>query len=151
MGETGVIVAQRHNEEAELGLSALIHKLWDLESYAVARYVQKDGAQPQILLLKPNPAYADNFECLYDVPLPFAEDVRTYQFPPLDKVLTVTGNVLKEHRLLPSQDLKEAMSDFVDAMDLSNYEVDENGYVALRVGFRFPANLSPGTRSSSRQ
>jgi hypothetical protein len=66
-------------------------------------------------------------------------------------VLTVTGNVLKEHRLLPSQDLKEAMSDFVDAMDLSNYEVDENEYVALRVGFRFPANLSPGTRSSSRQ
>ncbi len=22
------------------------------------------------------------FECLYDLPLPFAEDVRSYQFPP---------------------------------------------------------------------
>ncbi|KAL1843419.1 hypothetical protein VTJ49DRAFT_1769 [Mycothermus thermophilus] len=127
MGEVGLIVAQKHNEEAELGLSALIHTLHELESYAVARYVQKDGTQPQILLLKPNPAIEDNFECLYDVPLPFAEDVRTYQFPPLDKVLTVTGNVLKEHRLLPSEDLKEAMSDFVDAMDLSNMDVDEDG------------------------
>jgi ATP-dependent DNA helicase 2 subunit 2 len=89
--------------------------------------VQKDDAQPQILLLKPNPAIADEFECLYDVPLPFAEDVRSYQFPPLDKVLTVTGSVLKEHRLLPSDDLKEAMSDFVDAMDLSSAGVDDEG------------------------
>ncbi|KAH6624996.1 ATP-dependent DNA helicase II subunit 2 [Chaetomium sp. MPI-SDFR-AT-0129] len=127
MGETGIIVAQKLNEEAELGLSALIHALHELESYAVARYVQKDGTQPQLLLLKPNPAIEDDFECLYDVPLPFAEDVRSYQFPPLDKVLTVTGNVIKEHRLLPSDDLKEAMSDFVDAMDLSGYDVDEDG------------------------
>ncbi|KAL2271739.1 hypothetical protein VTJ83DRAFT_1110 [Remersonia thermophila] len=127
MGETGLIVAQKHNEEAELGLSALINTLHELESYAVARYVQKDGVQPQILLLKPNPATEDSFECLYDVPLPFAEDVRTYQFPPLDKVLTVTGNVLKEHRLLPSKDLKEAMSNFVDAMDISDMDVDEHG------------------------
>jgi len=63
------------------------------------------------------------------VPLPFAEDVRSYQFPPLDKVLTVTGSIIKEHRLLPSDDLKQAMSDFVDAMDLSGFDVDEDGYV----------------------
>ncbi|KAL2263225.1 hypothetical protein VTK26DRAFT_7719 [Humicola hyalothermophila] len=127
MGETGIIVAQKHNEESELALSALIHALHELESYAVARYVQKDGAQVQILLLKPNPAIEDEFECLYDVPLPFAEDVRSYQFPPLDRVLTVTGNVLKEHRLLPSDDLKEAMSGFVDAMDLSTFGRDDEG------------------------
>ncbi|KAH6850278.1 ATP-dependent DNA helicase II subunit 2 [Chaetomium sp. MPI-CAGE-AT-0009] len=127
LGETGIIVAQKHNEEAELGLSALIHALHELESYAVARYVQKDGTQPQLVLLKPNPAIEDDFECLYDVPLPFAEDLRSYQFPPLDKVLTVTGNIIKEHRLLPSEDLKQAMSDFVDAMDLSGFDVDEDG------------------------
>ncbi|KAK4157963.1 SPOC like C-terminal domain-containing protein [Chaetomidium leptoderma] len=127
LGETGIIVAQKHNEEAELGLSALIHALHELESYAVARYVQKDDAQPQLFLLKPNPAIEDEFECLYDVPLPFAEDVRSYQFPPLDKVLTVTGNIIKEHRLLPSDDLKQAMSDFVDAMDLSGAGLDDEG------------------------
>jgi ATP-dependent DNA helicase 2 subunit 2 len=129
------------NEEAELGLSALIHALHELESYAVARYVQKDDAQPQIFLLKPNPATADEFECLYDVPLPFAEDVRSYQFPPLDKVLTVTGNIIKEHRLLPSGDLKQAMSDFVDAMDLSGFDVDEDGYVSARIPECSPTNL----------
>ncbi|KAJ4414406.1 ATP-dependent DNA helicase yku80 [Neurospora sp. IMI 360204] len=127
MGETGLIVAQKLNEEAELGLSALIHALHELESYAVARYVNKDNSQPQILLLKPNPAIEDDIECLYDVPLPFAEDVRSYQFPPLDKVLTITGNVLTEHRLLPNNDLQQAMSDYVDAMDLTEFRQDEDG------------------------
>ncbi|KAK4186558.1 SPOC like C-terminal domain-containing protein [Podospora australis] len=127
MGETGLIVASKFNEHAETALSALIHALFEVESYAVARYVNKDGAQVQILLLKPNPGIEDEFECLYDVPLPFAEDVRAYQFPPLDKVLTVTGGVLKEHRLLPNKDLNEAMSDFVDAMDLTSFDVDEDG------------------------
>lgn len=132
MGETGLIVAQRPNEDAEITLSALIHALHEVESYAIARYVQKDGAQPQILLLKPNPGIEDDFECLYDVPLPFAEDVRSYQFPPLDKVVTVTGNVLTQHRLLPSEDLAEAMSDYVDAMDLSTFGSDDNGYDGRR-------------------
>ncbi|KAK0711092.1 SPOC like C-terminal domain-containing protein [Lasiosphaeris hirsuta] len=127
MGETGIIAAQKHNEESELALSALIHALHEVESYAVARYVQKDGAQPQLFLLKPNPGIEDPFECLYDVPLPFAEDVRTYQFPPLDKVLTVTGHVLTEHRLLPSDDLNQAMSDFVDSMDISTFGTDDEG------------------------
>ncbi|KAK5664054.1 hypothetical protein OQA88_268 [Cercophora sp. LCS_1] len=127
MGEACVIAAQRQNEKAELALSALIHALHELESYAVARYIQKEGAQPQLLLLKPNPGIDDPFECLYDVPLPFAEDVRTYQFPPLDKVLTVTGQALTEHRLLPDDKLNQAMSDFVDAMDLSEFSTDDDG------------------------
>lgn len=147
MSEAGIVIAQKHNEEAELAFSALIHALHELESYAVARYVQKDDAQPQIFLLKPNPGIEDEFECLYDVPLPFAEDVRSYQFPPLDKVLTVTGNVLKEHRLLPSEDLKQAMSDFVDSMDLSTCGEDDEGYVSLPgLPRRNRAHISSGSR-----
>lgn len=118
----------------------------------MARYVQKDDTQPQLLLLKPNPAIEDDFECLYDVPLPFAEDLRSYQFPPLDKVLTVTGNIIKEHRLLPSEDLKQAMSDFVDAMDLSGFDVDEDGYVIVHIPHAAnPAKLRPGNPRSMRQ
>jgi len=128
MGETGIVAAQKQNDEAELALSALIRALHELESYAVARYVQKDGTQPQLFLLKPNPGIEDPFECLYDVPLPFSEDVRTYQFPPLDKVVTVTGHILTEHRLLPAADLYKAMSNYVDAMDLSEFGADDEGY-----------------------
>lgn len=143
MGEVGVVVAQKQNERSELALSALTHALHELESYAVARYVQKEGAQPVLVLLKPNPGIEDPFECLYDVPLPFAEDVRTYQFPPLDKVVTVNGHVLTEgHRLLPSDELNEAMSDFVDAMDLSEFATDDDGHVTF---------LSPLSRANIRQ
>lgn len=125
MAEACVTVARRFSEKDELALSALINALAETDSYAVARYVAKDNKDPQILLVMPNKE--PDFECLYDVPLPFAEDVRTYQFPPLDKVVTVTGSVLTKHRLLPNDDLSKAMSDYVDAMDISTYGTDDDG------------------------
>lgn len=88
----------------------------------------KDGNEPTLILLAPH--IEPEFECLYDVPLPFAEDVRNYQFPPLDKVITVTGNtILENNRLLPSRELADAMDDYVDAMDISNWEKDDEGLV----------------------
>ena len=73
------------------------------------------------------PHVEPDFECLYDVPLPFAEDIRSYQFPPLDRVITLSGQTLSKHRFLPSDELNDAMSNYVDAMDLSNYGIDEDG------------------------
>jgi len=125
MGEACVIVARKFSERDELALSALINALYEKELYAVARFVSKDMKEPQLLLLMPS--IEVDFECLYDVPLPFAEDVRSYQFPPLDKVVTITGSVLTKHRLLPNDDLNKAMSDYVDAMDISEYGTDEDG------------------------
>jgi ATP-dependent DNA helicase 2 subunit 2 len=122
-----LIVAAKHNEAAALKLSSLIHSLHELASYAVARMVSKDGKEPALLLLAPH--IDVDFECLYDIPLPFAEDVRNYLFPPLDKIVTVTGEIIKdkEHRRLPSKDLVETMSEYVDVMDLSTFERDDDG------------------------
>lgn len=126
MGETGQTIPQKFNDMAALKLSSFIHSLQELESYAVARIVTKDGKEPSLILLAPH--IEPDFECLYDVPLPFAEDVRNYQFPPLDKVITVTGNIKHEdHRLLPSQELSDAMDDYVDAMDISSWAKDDDG------------------------
>ncbi|OTB17870.1 hypothetical protein K445DRAFT_315609 [Daldinia sp. EC12] len=126
IGETCQTIAQKLNDAAALKLSSFIHSLQELESYAVARIVTKDGKEPSLILLAPH--IEPEFECLYDVPLPFAEDVRNYQFPPLDKVITVTGNVKHEdHRLLPSQELSDAMDDYVDAMDISSWAKDDDG------------------------
>ncbi|ODA80104.1 hypothetical protein RJ55_03062 [Drechmeria coniospora] len=119
MGEACVTHARAFDERSEIALSSLVWALSELESYAIARLVTKDGKEPQLVLLAP---HIDNdIECLYDVPLPFAEDVRAYRFPPLDKVMTVSGQTLTQHRLLPSDELNEAMSDYVDAMDLTEY------------------------------
>ncbi|KAI0439607.1 Ku70/Ku80 N-terminal alpha/beta domain-containing protein [Xylaria telfairii] len=126
VGETCMTIAQKFNDAAALKLSSLIHSLHELESYAIARIVTKDGKDPALVLLAPHIEH--DFECLYDVPLPFAEDVRNYPFPPLDKVITVQGNTITEnHRNLPSQELQEAMDDYVDAMDISSWEKDDEG------------------------
>lgn len=127
MGEACITHARRHDAKSELALSSLIWALMELESYAVARIVVKDGKEPIIVLLAPH--IEPGLECLYDVTLPFAEDVRHFRFPPLDKVVTISGQTLTKHRLLSSDRLNEAMSDYVDAMDLSTYGLDGEMYV----------------------
>jgi ATP-dependent DNA helicase 2 subunit 2 len=125
MGDTGVTIAARYDVRSQLALSSLIHALDETESYAVARYVVKDMKEPLLVLLAPDV----EGKCLYDVPLPFAEDIRSYQFPPLDRVVTVSGSTVTKHRFLPGDNLSKAMSDYVDAMDVSSYAVDDDGYV----------------------
>jgi ATP-dependent DNA helicase 2 subunit 2 len=125
MGDVCITQARKLDTSSELALSSLVWALAELESYAVARIVTKDGKDPLLVLLIPH--MEPGLECLYDIPLPFAEDVRSYQFPPLDRVVTVSGQTVTKHRLLPSDELTEAMSDYVDAMDLSSYGIDDEG------------------------
>ncbi|TVY31768.1 ATP-dependent DNA helicase II subunit [Lachnellula subtilissima] len=125
MGECNITVAQSVNDKARMALSSLIHALHELDSYAVARIVTKDGKDPQLLVMAPS--FENGLEALLDVPLPFAEDVRTHSFPPLDRVITTSGAIMKKHRNLPNADLVKSMSDYVDSMDLSTFGTDENG------------------------
>jgi ATP-dependent DNA helicase 2 subunit 2 len=129
MADSRITIAEPTNDMAKMALSSLIHALHDYESYAVARLVLKDGRDPQVVLLAPlfERDSEQNYEALIDVQLPFAEDVRTYRFPPLDRVITTSGATVKTHRNLPSKELTQAMSDFVDSMALSTFERDEDG------------------------
>lgn len=122
MGDTNVTFAKKFDMKSQVGLSSLIQGMQKAEAYAVARIVAKDGKEPLLVLLAPDLEHS----CLYDVPLPFAEDIRGYQFPPLDRVVTVGGKTLTEHRFLPGDELEQAMGDYVDAMDLSAYAEDED-------------------------
>lgn len=125
MGESCISVAPRTNAKAALAMSCFARTLTQEGAYAVARLVAKDGKDPQLVLLSPY-VHAD-VEGLIDVPLPFAEDYRLYQFPPLDRVISTSGSVIHKHRYLPTDPLKKAMSDYVDAMDLSSADQDEDG------------------------
>jgi ATP-dependent DNA helicase 2 subunit 2 len=118
------IVAQRTNDKAILALSSFIRALNENETCAVARVVKKDMTDPLLTLLSPL-IEPDGYECLIENFLPFAEDLRSYRFPPLDKVLTVSGKSLASHRNLPSDELQAAMDRFVDSMDLTDVEGDE--------------------------
>ena len=128
MHKTNLIIPAKNDDKASMGLSSLIHALYELDSYAVARLVVKENREPRILLLAPS--IEPDFECLYDVELPFAEDVRSYKFPPLDRIVTMSGKALKVHRNLPNDDLQDAMSAYVDSMDLSTFGKDDDGEAA---------------------
>ncbi|GFN17841.1 ATP-dependent DNA helicase II subunit 2 [Aspergillus tubingensis] len=123
MSTTNIIIAQRANDKAALALSSFIHALFELESYAVARMVLKENKPPVIVVLAPS--IEPDYECLLEAQLPFAEDVRTYRFPPLNRVVTVSGKVVTQHRNLPSDDLLNAMDKYVKSMELT--DTDENG------------------------
>jgi ATP-dependent DNA helicase 2 subunit 2 len=123
MSNSNVIIGQKTNEKAILALSSFIHALFEEGCYAVARLVTKNNKPPLIVLLAPS--IEPDYECLLEVQLPFAEDVRSYRFPPLDKVVTVSGKTVTEHRNLPDDDLLYAMSKYVDSMEITSS--DENG------------------------
>ncbi|KAL8844006.1 MAG: hypothetical protein Q9176_001701 [Flavoplaca citrina] len=125
MTVSSILIAQRTNSKAIMAFSSLIHALFELETYAVARLVTKDDKPPVIVLLAPS--IEVDYECLLDVQIPFNEDVRSYKFPPLDRVVTVSGKVIKEHRNLPNDALTSAMSKYVDQMDLSSFGRDDDG------------------------
>jgi len=120
------VAAARGDSNAALALSSLVQALTESHTYAIARFVKEHGKPPSMCVLAPfcQPGY----EGLIFAELPFSEDVRQYKFPPLDKVVTVGGKHITQHRNLPSDALKKAMSDYVDSMDLSNYGKDEDGY-----------------------
>ena len=136
MSPTNIIIAKRADDVAAVALSSFIHALYELECYAVARLVVKENKPPLVVLLAPS--IEPDFECLHEVQIPFAEDVRTYRFPPLDKVMTVSGKTVTEHRNLPNDDLLNAMSKYVDSMEL--VDRDENGYVTIHIKTLAPAN-----------
>lgn len=127
MSVTSIVIAQRTNSKANIALSSLIHAIYELESYAIARLVSKVNRAPVIILLAPS--IEIDYECLLDVQIPFAEDIRSYKFPPLDRIETVSGKVIREHRNIPSETLQSAMNDFIDKMNLANFGRDEDGWV----------------------
>ena len=131
MSTTNVIVGAKDNPKAAMALSSLIHALFELESYALARLVTKKNVAPVLVLLAP---FIDaDYECLIDVQVPFAEDMRHYKFPPLNRVRTISGKVLEKHRFLPTPDMEKLMSDYVDKMDLmtANNDEDEPEYATV--------------------
>jgi len=125
LSRANFIVPQKANKPAQLGLSSFIHALYEADCYAIARLVAKDLKPPVLLLLVPRIEL--EWEAIVDVELPFEEDMRRYKFPPLDRKLKVSGKTITEHKDLPAEDLLDAMSEYVDAMDLSTFGRDEDG------------------------
>jgi len=65
MSITNVIVGQKGNDKAAVALSSLIHALYELESYALVRFVKRKNDAPVMMVLAAE--VEPDFECLVDV------------------------------------------------------------------------------------
>ncbi|EPX72785.1 Ku domain-containing protein Pku80 [Schizosaccharomyces octosporus yFS286] len=104
------IVIPRGDETNKQKFSSFVQSLEREHRYALARYVSKERGPPTLLVLMPFVESKKHY--LVDVQLPFAEDVRPYQFPDLEELSDPQEK----------QRLDEAMDHYVDNMDLDSSE-----------------------------
>lgn len=70
----------------------------------------------------------------YLLQMPFKEEIANWSFPSLDRIHTVTGKEVTEHRLLPKKELLTSMDEFVDSMMLPEYANEEEEGVKAEEG-----------------
>lgn len=168
MSEVQYIWADPASASQQVALSSIAQAMEQKQVMAIARWVNKDGADPKMGVL--SPSIFENVDCLLWVQvwlgfsilfpffvllevclilkivtqMPFADDVRKYTFASLDNLINKKGKVVTKHPSIPTEEQQEAMGKFVDAMDLMHAgEKDEEGYVSsltLRSGLQ---QLSP--------
>ncbi|KAF9979160.1 ATP-dependent DNA helicase II subunit 2 [Actinomortierella ambigua] len=109
---------------AMVELLGLIYALEEKGSYALCRYVRVEDAEPKLGVLWPEITLSH--KVLYFAPLAYNEDVRRFGFASLENIRTVTGKKLEKHRLLATDEDKEAMRKFVEAMDLMGGQREED-------------------------
>ncbi|KAK0198079.1 SPOC domain-like protein [Armillaria mellea] len=126
MGEIQYVWADPSSPQQQVALSSIVQAMYEKGVMAIARWVTKDGMDPKMGVL--SPAIFDKVECLLWAQMPFADDVRKYTFPSLDRLVNKKGEVITEHPYLPTEEQLDAMDNFVDAMDvMAAGEKDEEG------------------------
>lgn len=69
MSTTSVVVPQKSNTKAAMALSSLIHALYELDNYILARLVMKKDKPPVMVIMAPS--IEPDFEALIDVQVRF--------------------------------------------------------------------------------
>lgn len=111
--------------------------------YAVTRWVTNDGSEPKMGVLRPvRDETVDyflwvqvrifrvswSFDVLILFQVPFADDLRKWTFPSLERLISSKGELVSKHPYIPTNEQKEAMENLVDALDLMQAgEKDEEG------------------------
>ncbi|CUA73760.1 ATP-dependent DNA helicase II subunit 2 [Rhizoctonia solani] len=125
LGEVQYIYADVGSSRAQVAFSSIVHAMFKKGFMAVVRWVNRDDSDPKMGICKAEPGEADY---MMWVQIPFAEDVRRYWFPSLERYVSKKGEVLKEHPYIPTSDMNAAMDEWVDNMDLMDAgPKDENG------------------------
>ncbi|KAI8897119.1 SPOC like C-terminal domain-containing protein [Globomyces pollinis-pini] len=151
MGKVLAVVPDQENTLAGHQFSAFIHALREKDAAAIVQYVSRTDTSPKIgALMYHKKGYG------FFVQLPYADDVRYYNFPPIDfltlpkinsKSYQMSAILPPERRLMSVESSRKHPLDtrttdrevalqlvdgFIDAMDLRNAE-DEHLFMPKRV------------------
>ncbi|CAK5280012.1 unnamed protein product [Mycena citricolor] len=128
MGEIQYVWGDPNQPESQVAISSIARAMDQAgkEMMAIARWVTADERDAKMGVLFPS-VNDEGADCLLWAQMPFADDVRRYTFPSLDRLVSKKGELLTEHPYLPTKSQLDAMDDFVDAMDLDAAEKDEEG------------------------
>ncbi|BGP23482.1 ATP-dependent DNA helicase 2 subunit 2 [Rhodotorula toruloides] len=136
MGDAFYVYATPGELGSERTFSALCNAMYEKKSAALVRFVKKGFNRngkfrvpdPMLGILFPRIDDDEQREYCYWVRFPFAEDIRPFQFPSLERIFNRKQVRKMEHKFLPTDEMDEAMKEFVDAMDITQAgEPDEEG------------------------
>ncbi|KAG5437562.1 hypothetical protein PCANB_000990 [Pneumocystis canis] len=114
IGESNIIVPAKADLNAKMSLSSLINAMLKTDTLALARIVTRVNKHPEIIIMAPS--VEDNFECLIELTLPFADDCKNFKFPSIKKCQIVPDKKTDSS----IEDINNLMEKYVTKMDLSN-------------------------------
>ncbi|VFQ91280.1 unnamed protein product [Cuscuta campestris] len=119
MKDANVFIAEPGNSKAILALSALARAMNDMNRVAIVRCVWRQGQGNVIIgVLTPNVSLKDNVaDSFYFNVLPFAEDVREFQFPSFSNLPS---------SMLPNAEQQEAADNLVKMLNLAPSDAQES-------------------------
>ncbi|KAG7028664.1 ATP-dependent DNA helicase 2 subunit KU80, partial [Cucurbita argyrosperma subsp. argyrosperma] len=112
MKDVNVFIAEPGNKRAIVAVSALARAMKELDKVAIVRCVWRQGQGSVVVgVLTPNISEKNGIaDSLYFNVLPFAEDVREFQFPSFNNFPAL---------MQPSEEQQEAADEFVKMLDLA--------------------------------
>ncbi|CDU23501.1 related to ATP-dependent DNA helicase II, 80 kDa subunit [Sporisorium scitamineum] len=116
MDQIWYVFADHAQVKAQLQISTLVRAMVEMDVLAVVRLVRKDGAEPELGVLKPK--VEEHNEYFFYSKAPFREDLRRFPFPPLDRVITTDGTEFRQGPTIPDDADQQAMDAFVDSLEL---------------------------------
>ncbi|XP_022974163.1 ATP-dependent DNA helicase 2 subunit KU80 [Cucurbita maxima] len=112
MKDVNVFIAEPGNKRAIVAVSALARAMKEMDKVAIVRCVWRQGQGSVVVgVLTPNISEKNGIaDSLYFNVLPFAEDVREFQFPSFNNFPAL---------MQPSEEQQEAVDEFVKMLDLA--------------------------------
>lgn len=116
MDQIWYVFADHAQVKSQIQISTLVKAMVEMDVLAVVRLVRKDGAEPELGVLKPK--IEEHNEYFFYSKAPFREDLRRFPFPPLDRIITTEGTEIRSGPTIPDSADQDCMDAFVEALEL---------------------------------